>query len=93
MINKLPKWVEIGGFFLALCAGSINGIGLLGFRHQAVSHLTGTSTFLGLEISQGNGGEILHLLGVNHEQLTYRHAGRDYRLTDVAGKVVDEILA
>ena len=35
---------------------------------------------------------ILHLLGVNHEQLTYRHAGRDYRLTDVAGKVVEEIL-
>lgn len=36
---------------------------------------------------------ILHLLGVNHEQLTYRHAGRDYRLTDVAGKVVTGILA
>ena len=36
---------------------------------------------------------ILHLLGINHEQLTYRHAGRDYRLTDVAGKVVTDILA
>jgi hypothetical protein len=36
---------------------------------------------------------ILHLLGINHEQLTYRHAGRDYRLTDVDGKVVKEILA
>lgn len=36
---------------------------------------------------------ILHLLGINHEQLTYRHAGRDYRLTDVAGKVVSDILA
>jgi hypothetical protein len=36
---------------------------------------------------------ILHLLGINHEQLTYRHAGRDYRLTDVAGKVVQDILA
>lgn len=36
---------------------------------------------------------ILHLLGINHEQLTYRHAGRDYRLTDVAGKVVTNILA
>jgi uncharacterized protein (DUF1501 family) len=36
---------------------------------------------------------LLHLLGVNHEQLTYRHAGRDYRLTDVAGKVVKGILA
>jgi len=62
MINKLPKWVEIGGFFLALCAGSINAIGLLGFRHQAVSHLTGTSTFLALEIAQNNSAEIIHLL-------------------------------
>ena len=36
---------------------------------------------------------ILHLLGINHEQLTYRHAGRDYRLTDVSGKVVAKIIA
>lgn len=36
---------------------------------------------------------ILHLLGINHEHLTYHHAGRDYRLTDVAGKVVGEIVA
>ncbi len=62
MINKLPKWVEVGGFFLALCAGSINAIGLLGFKHQAVSHLTGTSTFLALEIAHANSAEIIHLL-------------------------------
>ncbi|MCZ2341367.1 MAG: DUF1501 domain-containing protein [Bacteroidales bacterium] len=36
---------------------------------------------------------ILHLLGIDHERLTYRHAGRDYRLTDVAGEVVRPILA
>jgi hypothetical protein len=36
---------------------------------------------------------ILHLLGLDHERLTYRHTGRDYRLTDVAGRVVKEILA
>ena len=36
---------------------------------------------------------ILHLLGLDHEQLTYRHAGRDYRLTDVFGNVVKEVLA
>ncbi|MBS0263855.1 MAG: DUF1501 domain-containing protein [Planctomycetes bacterium] len=36
---------------------------------------------------------VLHLLGMNHEQLTYRHAGRDFRLTDVSGRVVHEILA
>ena len=36
---------------------------------------------------------ILHLLGVDHERLTYRFAGRDYRLTDVHGRVPREILA
>ena len=36
---------------------------------------------------------ILHLLGLDHEKLTYRHAGRDFRLTDVAGRVVREIIA
>ncbi|MGE3316947.1 MAG: DUF1501 domain-containing protein, partial [Planctomycetaceae bacterium] len=36
---------------------------------------------------------ILHLLGFDHERLTYRHAGRDFRLTDVHGHVVEKILA
>ena len=36
---------------------------------------------------------ILHLLGLDHERLTYRYAGRDFRLTDVEGRVVEEILA
>ncbi len=35
---------------------------------------------------------ILHLLGLDHERLTFRHSGRDYRLTDVHGRVVNEIL-
>jgi hypothetical protein len=35
---------------------------------------------------------ILHLLGLNHERLTYRFAGRDYRLTDLDGRVVKELL-
>jgi hypothetical protein len=36
---------------------------------------------------------ILHLLGLNHERLTYRHGGRDFRLTDVFGNVVQQVLA
>ena len=36
---------------------------------------------------------ILHLLGLDHEKLTYRHAGRDFRLTNVAGKVAKEIFS
>jgi hypothetical protein len=36
---------------------------------------------------------ILHLLGFDHERLTYRHSGRDFRLTDVEGRVVSAVLA
>jgi hypothetical protein len=36
---------------------------------------------------------ILHQLGLDHIRLTYRHAGRDYRLTAISGTVVKEILA
>ena len=36
---------------------------------------------------------ILHLIGLDHTKLTYRHGGRDYRLTDIAGNVVKPILA
>ncbi len=36
---------------------------------------------------------VLHLMGLNHEKLTYKHLGRRYRLTDVAGKVVNSIIA
>jgi hypothetical protein len=35
---------------------------------------------------------ILHCLGVDHEQLVYRHQGRDFRLTDVAGRVIPDLL-
>jgi hypothetical protein len=36
---------------------------------------------------------MLHLLGFDHERLTYRYAGRDFRLTDVHGRVIDELIA
>jgi hypothetical protein len=36
---------------------------------------------------------VLHLMGVDHKRLTFRFQGRDFRLTDVAGKVVDKLLA
>lgn len=36
---------------------------------------------------------ILHLLGMDHEQLTYRYSGRDFRLTDVAGNVIHDLIA
>jgi Protein of unknown function (DUF1501) len=36
---------------------------------------------------------LLALIGLDHERLTYRYAGRDFRLTDVAGRVAREIMA
>lgn len=36
---------------------------------------------------------VMHLLGLDHERLTFRHAGRDFRLTDVYGKVAHDVLA
>jgi hypothetical protein len=35
---------------------------------------------------------ILHLMGIDHTRLTYRHAGRDFRLTDVSGNIVNQII-
>lgn len=64
MINKLPKWVEIGGFLLALNAGYINAVGVLGLNHLPISHLTGTSTLLSIEIAKANLSVVTHLLVV-----------------------------
>ena len=36
---------------------------------------------------------ILHLMGIDHEKLTYRYSGRDFRLTDVHGDVMHDIIA
>ncbi|ANS88034.1 YoaK family protein [Vibrio scophthalmi] len=55
MISRLPRWVEYGAFLLALLAGIVNAIGLLGFQHQAVSHISGTVTLLGTSIEALDG--------------------------------------
>lgn len=44
MIAKLSRWVWGGAWALAFVAGMVNVVGLLGFEHQAVTHLTGTTT-------------------------------------------------
>lgn len=49
-----------------------------------------------LAASSSNGfaaDSFLHLMDCDHERLTYRHSDRDYRLTDVEGHVVKEVLA
>lgn len=46
MISKLPPWVLTGGWALAFVAGIVNVVGLLECEHQAITHLTGTTTLL-----------------------------------------------
>ena len=60
----LPRWVWIGAVALACVAGMVNVIGYLGFEHQAVSHLTGTTSLLGAVLAQGDLRAIVHLWGM-----------------------------
>ncbi len=50
--SKLPTWVILGACALACIAGMVNVIGLLGFVHQGLTHLTGITTLLGASIAQ-----------------------------------------
>ena len=61
MISKLPRWVEYGSFLLALIAGLVNAIGLLGFKHQSISHLSGTATLIGTGMFNSTASDVLHL--------------------------------
>lgn len=47
----LPRWVLLGAAALAVIAGMVNVVGYLGFEHQAITHLTGTTSLLGAALS------------------------------------------
>ena len=76
------------GFTMWLAGGGVKG----GFRY-------GSSDDYGYYAAENKvhihdlHATMLHLLGLDHERLTYRHAGRDFRLTDVEGNVVHELFA
>jgi hypothetical protein len=77
--DGFTMWLAGGGVKAALSFGATDEFG-----HHAVQdkvHMRDLHATL------------LHLLGLDHEKLTYRYAGRNFRLTDVAGQVVKEILA
>jgi arylsulfatase A-like enzyme len=67
-----------------------------GFRAGAV---VGQTDDYGYNITEGLvhihdfHATLLHCLGIDHEKLTYRYQGRDFRLTDVHGKLVPELIA
>lgn len=61
---SLPRWVGIGASTLACIAGMVNAVGYLGFEHQAVSHMSGTATMLGIAFADGDSHAICELGGV-----------------------------
>lgn len=64
MISKLPRWIWSGAWALAFVAGMVNAVGFLGFEHQAVTHLTGTTTMLATALADRDGSQAAHLLAV-----------------------------
>ena len=64
MITKLPRWVWCGAWILAFVAGIINVVGLLGFEHQGVTHLTGTVSQASVAIVEYRESRIAHLTAV-----------------------------
>ena len=71
-------WVAGGGFKGGTIYGATDGIGLKAVEKPVHMHDLNAT--------------LLHQFGLNHEQLTWRYEGRDFRLTDVFGNVVKEIL-
>jgi hypothetical protein len=76
------------GFTVWLAGGGVRG----GYSHGATDEF-GYHAAEGRVHMHDLHATLLHLIGLDHERLTYRHAGRDFRLTDVYGQVVRQILA
>ena len=76
------------GFLMWLAGGGVRG----GLAHGATDEFGFRAERDRMHIHDLH-ATLLHLLGIDHERLTYRHAGRDYRLTDVHGRVAHEIIA
>ena len=64
MISKLPRWIWAGAWALAFIGGIVNVVGLLGFEHQAVTHLTGTTSMLAAALAALDGAAALHFAAI-----------------------------
>jgi hypothetical protein len=76
------------GFSMWLAGGGVKG----GYVHGATDEFGFASVEKKVHVHDLH-ATMLHLLGLDHEKLTFRYSGRDFRLTDVSGQVVKEILA
>jgi hypothetical protein len=68
-----------GGFKGGICYGATDELGFRAIENRVSVHDLHAT--------------LLHVMGIDHEKLTYRYAGRDFRLTDVFGRVVHDVLA
>ena len=76
------------GFSMVLAGGGVKG----GYVHGATDDFGFKAIDKPVHIHDLH-ATVLHLMGMDHTKLTYRYSGRDFRLTDVAGNVVNEIIA
>ena len=76
------------GYTMWMAGGGVKG----GYVHGATDEL-GNEAVDGIMNAHDLHATILHLLGLNHRRLTYRYAGRNFRLTDTEGEVARDILA
>jgi uncharacterized protein (DUF1501 family) len=76
------------GFSMVLAGGGVKG----GYAHGATDEFGFKAVENPVHVHDLH-ATMLHLLGFDHEQLTFRYAGRDFRLTDVRGEVIREVLA
>jgi hypothetical protein len=76
------------GFTMWMAGAGVKG----GYRHGATDEYGYYAVENKMHIHDLH-ATLLHLIGLDHQRLTYRHAGRDFRLTDVAGKVHHEIFS
>ncbi len=60
VISRLPPWVWTGAWVLAFIAGMVNVVGLLGFEHLAITHLTGNASLLAEAVATWDRPEVLH---------------------------------
>ena len=76
------------GFSMWLAGGGVKG----GYVHGATDEFGASAVEKKVHVHDLH-ATILHLLGIDHERLTFRYSGRDFRLTDVHGEIVRDILA
>ncbi len=86
--SKLGRDHNHYGFSVWLAGGGVRG----GVAHGATDEFGFRAVENPVSVHDLH-ATMLHLLGFDHERLTYRHAGRDFRLTDVAGEVVRPVVA